>query len=825
MEEIKQLAGVPTQIISPRECKPIISIVQDVALGVYRITKPHVRLTEKNLFNILSTNQRFNGIAPAPGITEGKIKKWTGRQVLSTIIPKMINVDMRSNTYDETKDDKANVDSIITIRNGEILSGVFEKDVYQARSKGLIHSIYNECGSEETREFFDNTQKYICNFLVLDGFSVGVSDLITESKTQKDFQEIISKMKTEVYQVINKAHTGSLENNTTKSNHENFERIVNDVLNDANKEVGSTGLKRIDANTNRLMNMIKSKSKGNTINVAQMIGCVGQVNIEGRRITNGFDDRTLPHYAKYDDGPESRGFVENSFIRGLTPQEFFFHAMGGREGLIDTAVGTSETGYIQRKLVKAMEDCKVNFDGSVRNASGAIVQFLYGDDGMDACKVESQPVPYYDHEIEKMLYDYQFTDDLKLETTFLDPKLASALKADKSWRDAHNKHVQQILEDKEFLIVKVHKCKNEACVMYPVSFLRIINNTAGLYDKYGCNVLSDLDPAYALEQIRVLEEEIQVNPHHQGNQIFQILLRAYMSPKRLIMRYRMTKSAFDAIIAQIKYRFHEALAHPSEMVGVVAAQSLGEPATQLTLNSVAYDTELLLNMDGEFKRVKIGEYIDQIMEKPYKLEEHPNDTKLAWLNDKVTVLSCDEEGKISWKRVEAVTRHPVVNTDGTNTVLKVTTKSGREVIATKAKSFLKRVDNKIMQVDGEELRVGDYLPVSMIVPFEDDDQKIKLLEIDDPTGYIPNVKLSSGEITIKLSELEDSIDKVDNQQDIEILNKIKKEQIFYDKVVNIQEISNPTPWVYDLTVEETRNFNIYNGLAMADKRYVGNSEL
>ena len=120
---------------------------------------------------------------------------------------------------------------------------------------------------------------------------------------------------------------------------------------------------------NRMLTMIKAGSKGNTINLVQMVGCLGQQSVEGRRINFGFENRTLPHFTKYDDGPESRGFVESSFVKGLTPQEFFFHAMGGREGLIDTAVKTSETGYIQRKLVKAMEDCKINFDMSVRNAS------------------------------------------------------------------------------------------------------------------------------------------------------------------------------------------------------------------------------------------------------------------------------------------------------------------------------------------------------------------------------------------------------------------------------------------------------------------------
>ena len=114
--------------------------------------------------------------------------------------------------------------------------------------------------------------------------------------------------------------------------------------------------------------MINSGSKGKATNIAQMVACLGQQNVDGKRIPNGFTDRTLPHFSKYDDGPESRGFVESSFLEGLTPQEFFFHAQGGREGLIDTAVKTSETGYIQRRLVKAMEDVKITTDGTVRNA-------------------------------------------------------------------------------------------------------------------------------------------------------------------------------------------------------------------------------------------------------------------------------------------------------------------------------------------------------------------------------------------------------------------------------------------------------------------------
>ena len=174
-----------------------------------------------------------------------------------------------------------------------------------------------------------------------------------------------------------------------QNNNDYFESKVNSILNKTINETGKIGLANLDPK-NRATYMVNSGSKGKLTNIAQMVACLGQQNVDGKRIPYGFDGRTLPHYYKYDDSSEARGFVKNSFISGQTPQEFFFHAMGGREGLIDTAVKTSQTGYVQRKLVKATEDLNVNYDYSVRSSSGVIVQFTYGNDGMDACHVESQ---------------------------------------------------------------------------------------------------------------------------------------------------------------------------------------------------------------------------------------------------------------------------------------------------------------------------------------------------------------------------------------------------------------------------------------------------
>merc|ERR1711871_1340538 len=146
-----------------------------------------------------------------------------------------------------------------------------------------------------------------------------------------------------------------------------------------------------------------------------MIACLGQQNVDGKRIPNSYNNRSLPHYRKYDVSPESTGFVESSFIGGLKPQEFFFHAMGGREGLIDTAVKTSQTGYIQRRLIKSTEDLKVAYDMTVRNGKNKIIQFNYGYDNFDPAKVEKQKFPILTLTIDELYEHYIFPKQINGE--------------------------------------------------------------------------------------------------------------------------------------------------------------------------------------------------------------------------------------------------------------------------------------------------------------------------------------------------------------------------------------------------------------------------
>jgi DNA-directed RNA polymerase beta' subunit len=244
---------------------------------------------------------------------------------------------------------------------------------------------------------------------------------------------------------------------------------------------------------------------------------------------------------------------------------------------------TSETGYIQRRLVKAMEDAKIYYDNTVRNANGTIIQFIYGEDGMDGCKIEVQFIPTIELSYMKIEEEYNLTEIDKLEV-YLTPEAIKEVKLETYKRC--NQHFKDLLDDKMFIISKVNKNKKNSKINYPIPFHRIINTAVKRREASGCNgTLSDLTPDYILDAIEKMMSELYVKDLEQGMIYFHILLRCYLSPKKMIIKYNFSKPLFDWIVNQIYEYFNEALAQPSEMVGVVAAQTIGEMGTQMTLDS------------------------------------------------------------------------------------------------------------------------------------------------------------------------------------------------------------------------------------------------
>jgi len=636
--ELEEIAAVRHQIIGPREGKPSIGIVQDTLVGSYRITKNNNNFTRKEYMNLMMYNKNFEGLPkPAASVsaTPGG-ERYTGHQVVSSLLPP-INMDMGNKSFDDDPSERNKV----KIVEGQIVQGIIDKDIYSKAGKGIVHVSYNDYGSQQTVDMIDSLQTTIESFLVLNGFSVGISDMIADEKTRQQMEEVIQARKKEVNELNLQVHLDLFDNNTGKPNQDEFETRVFAALNKATKESGELGQLAL-AEENRLVAMVKAGSKGGPINIAQMIACVGQQNIEGRRIPYGFSDRTLPHYKKYDDGAEARGFIESSFIGGLSPQEFFFHAMSGREGLIDTAVKTADTGYIQRQLVKGMEDLTVQHDGTVRDANMNIIQFHYGEDGLNATKIEGTSLSY------AKISESDIRRDFGLQKVDFASILQEGVQTeDYSASTEVRTFVDQVLADRKMVVEKIFGSGRQGGVFAPLNLERLIMN---LRVRFGLknDAKTDLTPAYVIQGIAKLIERTQ--PYHK---LWCALLRFYFAPHKLVVKERFTKAAFDTLCELCVVKDWKAWSLPGELVGIIAAQSIGEPSTQMTLNTfhlagVAAKSNVtrgvprlkeLLKATAKPKAISLTVYLKpEYRENKDKVREVAQDLELTLLRD-ITVKS------------------------------------------------------------------------------------------------------------------------------------------------------------------------------------------
>ena len=366
-----------------------------------------------------------------------------------------------------------------------------------AGSKGLIHRICNDFGNMKAADFIDDIQNVITEYMKASAYSVGISDLIANKATNEAIAEIISTKKQQVKNIIDQTQLGVFENNTGKTNQVEFETKVNEILDGAAKQAGRIGRKSLSKD-NRFVIMVEAGSKGSDLNISQMISCLGQQNVDGKRIPYGFNNRTLPHYTQYDDGPSARGFVESSFIGGLTPQELFFHAMGGRVGLIDTAVKTSQTGYIQRRLIKGMEDAVILYDMTVRNSKGKIIQYAYGDDGIDTVKVENQLLPLVNMTLEEIYSHFSIVDMKSGFSPFINATQTRMRRQNDQYMPIIATRIADMIELRNSIVENVFHHKDNSIVNIPVSFMHIINNVQG-QQGINKNSLVDVTPLEAMK--------------------------------------------------------------------------------------------------------------------------------------------------------------------------------------------------------------------------------------------------------------------------------------------------------------------------------------
>ncbi|EFC41754.1 RNA polymerase II [Naegleria gruberi] len=616
--ELLELMMVPRNIITPQSNRPVIALVQDTLLAASKLTRRDVFIAKDLMMNCLMHLIDFDGKLPVPAILKPK-PLWTGKQLFTFLLPK-VNLENTSSTHEDLTDKKDHLDhdipefdTKVLIDRGELVSGVLDKKSLGSSHGSLIHIIVNEKGVNEGKKFLGQCQRVINHWLINRGFSIGIGDTIADKATMEQIEETIRKAEKDVKLIVKDAQEGKLRAEAGRTIQQSFENQVNKVLNKAREDAGNKAKKSLK-DDNNIKSMVTAGSKGSYINISQIIACVGQQNVEGKRIPYGFRNRTLPHFAQDDHGPESRGFVANSYLRGLTPQEFFFHTMGGREGLIDTAVKTSETGYIQRRLIKAMEDIMVKYDGTVRDAQGNVVQFLYGEDGMDAHKVESQSIDIMNLSDAKFQDKYwynslgsspSFTNPTEssvsmpsggiLKESFISTKVYDEiLKDPATYLSKVREEYKTLMEDRHILRTEIFPNAENKIVM-PVNLKRIIKNAQkeyGIHPSIGKP--SDMNPIYVIEKIKKLcddlvvikgTDELSTEAQTNATLLFSMFLRSTFSSKVVLKELCLTQEAFDFLVGEIRMRFHNCLAQPGEMVGSVAAQSIGEPATQMTLNT------------------------------------------------------------------------------------------------------------------------------------------------------------------------------------------------------------------------------------------------
>jgi len=1121
--EIDNLMMVDRLIINPQSNKPVIGIIQDSLLSSCKMTRRNVFIKKDRLMNMIMLIDGWDHNIPKPAIVKSKggklVEYWTGKQVFSLILPKSLILDNVRNPMNP--EDKG-----IMIRAGKIISGSVDKAVIGKSQGGLIHIIFNDFGSGTTKVFLNQVQKLSNYWIKQHGFTIGVGDAVASLETTKQVNDILETTKTKVKDII-KNESGADKDPRM------IEELINAELNAAVSEAGKKAEESLNFNNN-FKATVSAGSKGSSINISQIMAVVGQQNVEGHRINFGFKDRTLPHYQKKDVGQESRGFVENNYLKGLTPQEFFFHGMAGREGIIDTAckslvseslviismdsetkvlkigewideymglypsdivhnpsqknteilkiddkcqclmpttdnygntswekvthlvrhdpgelvyevktrggrsvkviesksllvfdpktetfnskltseiiigefvpvnmslekpsvihqsvpmerylpkvnfpdkfvldynngifiglflaegharikeksentsayteianndphirnfvkawfknldiecvetsstvkgyslvlatflhkflghmshgkyvpdeafsapddfvigllngyysgdgcvhengvmvssvsermihgislllnrfgiygniqrcnilpkftlnvrgqwsrifaeriplilkykqdklndiirlhnvtkhinyndtqicqndvvldeivsiqpldpkdypkvydvtipqtlnfmlfngvhiADTAEVGYIQRRLVKALEDVSVKYDNTVRNSRGLIIQFLYGEDGIDATYMEN---------IHLKLLGYNSAD---LEKNYLNRDLPEEFELIKRMQF----DLVEIARRKELNNAKL----DDDYYPMPVNVSRIV--------KFAKSVKTDSQERFTASEIhrevqnlcsRISNIFIPSKDAIEGSEKIRSsnatkLFRIYVASELATIRVKdLNRQQLLYVVQDIEIKFKKALVSAGEMCGILAAQSIGELTTQLTLNSVDYDTTLVIDWTGDSippvrPNEKVGKFIDALIEKFPERCQLQQDGHTIWLplpEGTAKALSVDEDGNMMWTELEAVTKHLPVNKDGTKTLLKVTTSSGREAICTKGKSFLVHENGKIVAKEGYDLQIGDLIPVVNKIDAQSFRSNIDVKTILSPREYV-----------------------------------------------------------------------------------------
>jgi DNA-directed RNA polymerase subunit A' len=489
------LMQVQDQILSPRFGGPIIGAIRDFITSAYLFTRRSNCLTI-NEVNRLLLGAGFTGSLPKPKIKEPR-PLWTGKQIFSLFLPKDMNYVLKASICQgcvKCEEQDCKYDAYVVVKNGELVSGVIDRrSIGAEQSESLLHRIIKDYGTQAGREFLNRITHLLKLFITMRGFTYSYDQLVLTPKAEERIRKTMDRIEKRILELIDNYNRNTLPRLPGQTLEDSFEIYVMNELAKARDESGKIADQDFTLENAGIV-MTRTGARGSSLNIGQISACVGQQSVRGKRILRGYLGRALPHFKSGDATPKARGFVYSSYQKGLDVIEFFFHSMGGREGLVDTAVRTQQSGYMQRRLINALEHIRLEYDATVRNSAGDIIQFQYGEDGVDPAKS--------DHG--KAVNVGRLVDQIKISR--------------EKGKPASSEQIRRQLKEVE----------------------------------------DQLTP--------ILTDELK-----------ESLAKANLS----------TAGANKAIRLTLEH-YKRALMEPGEAVGIVAAQSIGEPGTQMTLRTFHY---------------------------------------------------------------------------------------------------------------------------------------------------------------------------------------------------------------------------------------------
>ncbi|MFB6092539.1 MAG: DNA-directed RNA polymerase subunit A' [Haloquadratum sp.] len=400
--EARVLMRVQEQMLSPRFGENIIGAIQDHISGTYLLTNGNPHFTETQALDLLRATSIDT--LPEPAGEEDGEPYWTGRQLFSELLPDDLNLEFTSSAGDE-----------VVIEDGRLVSGTIDEDAVGAFGGEVVDTLAKIHSKTRARVFVNEVASLAMRAIMHFGFSIGIDDESIPEEADEQVDEAIQNAYERVEELIDIYEAGELESLPGRTVDETLEMKIMQQLGKARDSAGEIAEDHF-SDDNPAVVMARSGARGSMLNLTQMAGCVGQQAVRGERINRGYEGRTLSHYKPNDLSADAHGFVENSYRSGLNPREFFFHAMGGREGLVDTAVRTSKSGYLQRRLINALSELEAQYDGTVRDTSGTVVQFEFGEDGTSPVKVSSSEENPIDVEnIADRILDAEFDSEAEKE--------------------------------------------------------------------------------------------------------------------------------------------------------------------------------------------------------------------------------------------------------------------------------------------------------------------------------------------------------------------------------------------------------------------------